>query len=256
MANPGIGGGNARTKLIPGIYNYCDSWCSRCRFTQRCRSFQMRAAFERAAETGLDPDAAVEAVLDEGEDMRGPVVHDAQYREFLELIDRANRPMTPAEEAEFNRRIKEEEERLNRHPLVVDSREYSTVALQILEAISAMTQQTDDPILAAALETIGWFAYFIPAKTRRALHGLIDAEVDDDMDDGALSDANGSAKIARLAIAESLDAWRTVLQATPAAGDGVPEAMIRRLSALDAALAVAFPGAERFRRPGFDDESS
>jgi hypothetical protein len=23
-------------KFIPGIYNYCDRWCERCRFTSRC----------------------------------------------------------------------------------------------------------------------------------------------------------------------------------------------------------------------------
>ena len=33
--------------LIPGIYNDCDSWCERCLFTNRCRSFQIQS------ETGL-----------------------------------------------------------------------------------------------------------------------------------------------------------------------------------------------------------
>ena len=31
-----------RPELIPGIYNYCDSWCERCAFTNRCRSFQLQ----------------------------------------------------------------------------------------------------------------------------------------------------------------------------------------------------------------------
>lgn len=25
--------------FIPGIYNYCDRWCERCAFTNRCRSY-------------------------------------------------------------------------------------------------------------------------------------------------------------------------------------------------------------------------
>ena len=26
-------------RLIPGIYNYCDRWCQRCPFTDRCLTF-------------------------------------------------------------------------------------------------------------------------------------------------------------------------------------------------------------------------
>lgn len=26
-------------KMIPGIYNYCDRWCERCEFIQRCANF-------------------------------------------------------------------------------------------------------------------------------------------------------------------------------------------------------------------------
>ena len=27
--------------FIPGIYNYCDSWCERCLYTSRCMNFAM-----------------------------------------------------------------------------------------------------------------------------------------------------------------------------------------------------------------------
>ena len=27
---------------IPGIYNYCDYWCERCAFTQRCGTYLMK----------------------------------------------------------------------------------------------------------------------------------------------------------------------------------------------------------------------
>jgi hypothetical protein len=181
---------------------------------------------------------------------------DAQYRELLEMIDRANRPMTPEEEAEFDRRTREVDAHLERHPLVVDSRDYSTVTLQIFEAFKAMSASGADPILSTAFETIGRCALFIHVKTRCALHGLLEANADDDPEDVALHDGNGSAKVARLAIAASLDAWHVVLQSTRAAGDDVPETMIRRLSALDSSLALAFPGAERFHGPGFDDEAA
>jgi len=28
-------------KYIPGIYNYCDRWCERCRFTSRCLNCEL-----------------------------------------------------------------------------------------------------------------------------------------------------------------------------------------------------------------------
>lgn len=34
---------------IEGIYNYCDRWCERCKYTDRCLSFQ------REREAGIDP---------------------------------------------------------------------------------------------------------------------------------------------------------------------------------------------------------
>jgi hypothetical protein len=27
-------------RLIPGIYNYCNAWCQRCPFTERCLTFR------------------------------------------------------------------------------------------------------------------------------------------------------------------------------------------------------------------------
>ncbi|HSL89478.1 MAG TPA: hypothetical protein VK870_09260 [Ignavibacteriaceae bacterium] len=30
-------------KLIPGIFNYCDRWCERCNYTDRCRLYQSEA---------------------------------------------------------------------------------------------------------------------------------------------------------------------------------------------------------------------
>ena len=33
--------------FIPGIYNYCDRWCERCLYTDRCRTFAMEKVFMR-----------------------------------------------------------------------------------------------------------------------------------------------------------------------------------------------------------------
>ena len=67
------------------------------------------------------------------------------------------------------------------------------------------------------------------------------------------NDWNGSAKVARLAIAESIAAWRTLFEA----GDTPVDASIREmedlLAQIDRDLAARFPLAMEFVRPGFDE---
>jgi hypothetical protein len=65
-------------------------------------------------------------------------------------------------------------------------------------------------------------------------------------------DANGSAKVARLCIAESRACWRVLMEHGRAAANGVPAKLVKRLSDLDAAIAGRFPEAMQFQRPGFD----
>jgi len=36
--------------FIPGIYNYCDRWCERCLYTDRCRVFVMEKEFTETYE--------------------------------------------------------------------------------------------------------------------------------------------------------------------------------------------------------------
>ena len=92
----------------------------------------------------------------------------------------------------------------------------------------------------------------IPAKIGRALYGFAaeDRPIDEDP---VQNDWNGSAKVARLAIAESLDAWSTLFDA----GDTPADASIRQtvvlLESLDRDVATRFPLAMEFVRPGFDE---
>ena len=68
------------------------------------------------------------------------------------------------------------------------------------------------------------------------------------------SDANGSAKIARLIIGDSRRAWRVLMELGRAAADGVPMGLLRVLDEIDSGLAQRFPRAMAFVRPGFDTE--
>jgi hypothetical protein len=103
-----------------------------------------------------------------------------------------------------------------------------------------------------AIDTVLHLAVLIPAKVFRALTGLpAGGSGEEDWDAARLDDANGSAKVVRLAIAESREAWAALADLPAFAG--VPESMIGRLGEMDAELARLFPAALAFVRPGFDD---
>jgi hypothetical protein len=217
---------------IPGIYNYCDRWCERCRYASRCLSFRASKAAER------------------GDPPPPPPPDDGISRPWLED---ANRDPTPDEMKGIEAAIKRQHARLDADPLKARAREYTALAYPVLSALGPILRDRQDEIVIAALEVLEHHVFLIAAKTVRALHGYHD----DDYDRGDRQcDAHGSAKVARLAIKESRDAWDVLTQVGRAAADGVPQKMIETLTALDAAIADRFPMAMSFVRAGFDTDEA
>ena len=60
-------------RFIEGIYNYCDRWCERCAFTERCSLI----AVQRALALCADDDAEAMETATEERDRRGQA-HDAR----------------------------------------------------------------------------------------------------------------------------------------------------------------------------------
>ena len=205
-------------EYIPGVYNYCDSWCRRCAFTARCRVF-----------TPKRPNLG-------------------------EFLEHSRRPLAMEDEARIDTWIKRQRTWVAAHPLAKLGREYADAAASMAIVLETIQRDSSDEVVRLAVDAIQHFAHLIPAKTIRALSSLaIAADDRENVDTDRMADANGSARVTRLGIAESSDAWR-VLSAVGVHDDDVPAAMIAHLSELDAALASAFPGADTFKRPGFDDE--
>ncbi len=195
-------------------------------------------------------------------------VSPSQRAEFLALVEAANREPSPEEaariEAAWNRQL----ELRTAHPLSVAAREYADIAANVTAIIRLVLEARGDAVALAAVDTIERFAYFLAIKTWRAAGGLVSARLvgsssddgdEDDIDDenrpaNLQSDSNGCAKLVRLVIAESRDAWQVLMQPGIATADGVPAAMARRLDELDAAVATAFPRAMEFVRMGFDED--
>jgi hypothetical protein len=254
----------ANPDFISGIYNYCDRWCERCAFSSRCLLY---------------------ATEKEDPDLDGPDVRDLNNAKFwrkLESIFKdahelirecAGEAGVDLDAIETDEAIAEHEaetENAKRHQLSMMARDYAGAVETWLESelVAAENLSDDARVQArreasaidvhAALEVIRWYQYFIAAKVFRALMGsdddLRDVYPDGDEDEinPAQTDANGSAKIALIAIERSLGAWRIMQSCVPDKTEStVP--LMTKLENLRSGLEEELPLARDFIRPGFDE---
>ena len=243
-------------RLIDGVSNHCDRWCERCRFQDQCLLRTDERYRDALIANGVEPMEAMKRVADahrEAFDAFWEALSPNERREREEMLEAAHRPLAPAEERDIERTMQRRERARDTHPLCVSSDEYSDLARHILEVVRPLAEARKDDVVLAALETISWFSCTIHVKTARAIAGLVDRDIDDDDREWIQSDANGTAKLTRLIIAESIEAWRVLMAAGHGTADGVPATMIARLEKLDTGLLQAFPRAMEFVRAGFDE---
>jgi hypothetical protein len=230
--------------LVPGIYHYCDSRCERCAFSRRCLSFR-EAQEQRRQHGDRDLSAHLEANARQTVDLMRAWCE----REGIDFETLEQDAHSEAADLEYQhaRTV------VDSDPLTIATTRYTRAAWAIVEPLRRLSPFHEwPPEVAAALETIDWNAGMIAAKLARALHGFHDRHLGDD-EDAIQNDWNGSAKMVRLAIDESLVAWETLF----AVGDTPPGADLRQtadaLARIDADVATRFPQAMAFIRPGFDE---
>lgn len=228
--------------FIPGVFNYCHRRCERCPFTARCRLYADEQR-DRQAFPDSDWKERVHRSFERTKDM----VKRWCAREGIDF-DRFNRDSQSAEPADELRAIQE----VRKDPLQQLAERYTFPAMKIAAAIRQSPETRSWPREARdALETIEWFGIRVSSKVHRALLGY---ERRDELpdEDPVQSDWNGSAKVARLDIAESRAAWLVILKTGEAPEDSPLRRMVGLLDEIDAGIAERFPDAMAFVRPGFD----
>ena len=252
---------------ISGIYNYCDRWCERCGFTARCLSFKMSEARDRRkAET---PSAR-------RSDEENAAFWDAIAVNFaltLRLVRREAKKRgidldSPAALSEANR----EERRLERKAaregsaLHAGAIAYLDAGRILLDRLTPELRDTEQALnlqlrlgtgapdataaeIRDALEVVQWYLFFIDAKLQRAVSSRLNKRPG--FEDGFPSDADGSAKIALVAIDRSLAAWALLRQHLTGESDAIIDLLVQ-LERLRQAVEREFPHARSFKRPGFD----
>ena len=132
------------------------------------------------------------------------------------------------------------------------------------------SKNTEDDIdVSDAIDVIRWYQFFVAAKVFRALMARDDLVIDEELisedifsgaelhDDEAYieavaDDADGSAKIALIAIDRSSSAWRILQSSLPEKAESIVQ-MLLELECLRRTTEQTFPNARDFIRPGFDE---
>jgi hypothetical protein len=225
----------ADPRWIPAIYEYCDRRCARCRFSDRCFRF---AEQTRDDCSGEDVGEAVAASLQRALHL----LHALAEREGIDK----DQSTSPTDDA-MDTRIA-----LVDDPLVTKARQYGLAAHRLLQALEAGEEpRTASPEVREAIESILWLCTSISSKVFRAVASLERPFSPDDHP--TQNDAHGSAKVARLMIAESLAAWRVLNEAGCAPIDSPTRTIVETLERIDQDLSERIPRAMEFVRPGFDE---
>ncbi len=252
------------SRYIDFISAYCDNWCERCAFTDRCSAFAARCAMAMCD----DPADALELAV--GRAPRGDGEEEQPAaREWLDDFD--NSPPTPQEMEDFRREEAQRDERIGSTAIARTARLYTMLAYRWLRAkdeslrdraasvvalasaadLDSAARASDARQVLEALDIATHDHVLIMVKLHRALHARDERACGELADEHPVqNDANGSAKLALLCIGRSEAAWRLLAQW---ADDELAAVLADQLLQLHAEVDAGFPHACGFVRPGFDE---
>lgn len=230
--------------FIPGIHRYCDRWCERCEFTARCSVF---AAEQSYTDEELDPGSetfvrSLKNIFAEAKQM------------LIEKAEEMGIDPTPISDEEYTEIRRREHEFIDASDLGRMSREYGFNIRPILESKDEWfdTEAGEAGTFDDIFGVIYWYQFLIGAKAHFAMHGLLDLDgfEDDSLANDPQSNANGSAKLAIIAVERSILAWTYLLTLK---NSEVIRPILRQLETIKFLLEEKFPKARDFVRPGFDE---
>ncbi|MBI3957895.1 MAG: hypothetical protein HY328_03720 [Chloroflexi bacterium] len=258
---------NDNDNNIEGVYNYCNRWCERCPFTERCLNYAIGLEhFPDEESRDLNNEAFWQGLHTVFAQTKALLVQMAQEQGVdLEALD------TPESRAAWQAREAEVDEQIESSPLLnaaeayrqmVDnwfreseegfrakSEELTTLARL---GVAGLNPEATAISLAEAVEIIRWYQFFIEVKLMRAIRSAIN-EQDEEPEMLAESgrDSDGSAKIALIGMDHSIGAWGALLRAFP---DRETETLtiLAHLDRLRRATEREFPNARAFVCAGWD----
>ena len=261
-------------KLISGIYNYCDRWCERCLYTDRCRTFVM----EKTLRKRFEEEKRRQKTIDENKkfwDQINNAVSEAAET-YDDLIPEEQNALptfifdTKEEEEDAAEAMKDHDERMKKaknHPL-------HKAAYQYQEAVHNWFQEREKTLkityreqtktirfeypgienksileqMSQVVDLIQWYHIQIDIKIQRALTSFLEEKEEGNFFEGMPKDSEGSAMVALTGIERSLGAWNVLYKTLDSEKESIAP-FITFLFLLRAELVRIFPGATTFQWP-------
>jgi len=244
-----------KKEYIDGIFNYCNRWCEKCKFTSNCRTFSIESRIY------------THEILNDGQLPEAKDIIKHELKEFENEI----------EEFDFDVEVdldltEEREEIFDLHPKEKKEYEIEKLAdeyfrkvhsfLKIMDEkfnfTEADNQKKKEPkfqMLFENFEIISWYHMFIMVKIKRAIRGKSNLKIGMDEFENIIEsyDMNGTAKIAAIGIKESQKALNNLLSFVKECSSEIEDKLVllgKILNLLD----KEFPDYKNFIRPGFDTE--
>lgn len=247
--------------FIPDIDKYCDEWCERCAFTDRCEKY---ATHE----------------MDYLETEENDVSSEVFWEKFTETLQTAKNMLSEIIEREgidlntpeMDAMMAEEQEHDDiawEHECSQDARAYTVMVKDWFDAAKELfDEKRDQLVLSAQLElpnvnpvaevnsiqkaidVINWYQMQISIKTIMAVRRTIIDKLKSYTD--FPRDPNGYAKVALIGIDRSITAWGTLREHFSDREDEILDILIC-LDRLRKKIENTFPGARAFVRPGLDE---
>lgn len=251
-------------RFIDGIYNYCDRWCERCRFTDRCFLYHQEQEATGRQEPGQDPND-LDMVMQNVASSLDEALRMLRRMAEAEGIDlEAFRPTEPVDEFDYQKHTLYQ--RIDRWGGRLE-RLLERVGLEMPEQGEQLIRQLDegeikDPTeslealhgVRDACDVLSRYRYLVVVKTARIVSGWAraDEEPDPDYARFPLGDAIGTAKLVYECLGQCIAAlWQLAEFHRPWLDEALPCAL--EAEGIRHALDAAYPEHRSFRRPGLDD---
>lgn len=246
-------------KFISGIYNYCDRWCERCAFAQRCMTYAICEKDDNPQSKDINNKAfwdkigeifkvTLEMVKEDAEKMGIDLntIDSEKAEKYEQKVHKISQeqPYSKAaiEYSDLVRKWFDSNEDL--------LREKADELLMLAEADIPAAKPVDEAVsIKDCLDVIQWYQHQIYVKLCRAASGMLRGEEFEI--DYCPEDANGSAKVAIIGIERSLAAWGGLLNQFPQQERVILDLLVK-LKGLLRKVEMSFPNARSFARPGFD----
>ncbi len=247
-------------KFISGIYNYCDRWCERCRFTDRCLNYAIGQEEGHHDIENLSPEAFAETISG---------IFNATSEMLSEMAEEQGIDLEAGDTEEIQQRLRKRREDANNHPCAKAAMQYTKAVKEWFDNSEHSFKEKEDELnselqleipdtnpyeeseeILDAVEIIRWHQHQIYVKIMRALQGKWEDEIEELKD--MPKDSDGSAKVALIAIDNSIAAWEKLRTELTDEEDSILDIIIH-LDKLRKDLEAEFPDARSFIRPGFDE---